>query len=152
MAKKATSKPADPPLPGQLDMFDNQTDDDLIAENFRLEDLIKAAQAKFDEWAKPHKERIAAIENAIRSRLLQRNADSTKTDSGTAYFSDIMNTKIENTALLLDFINENWPEIGADVKLNLPIGTVRQHMDNNNGQLPPGMTHSFWKRLNIKRS
>jgi hypothetical protein len=34
----------------------------------------------------------------------------------------------------------------------MAIGTVRQHMDNNEGKLPPGMTHSFFKRLNIKRS
>lgn len=129
-----------------------ESDDALIAENFKLEDLIKAAQAKFDEWAKPHKERIAQIEGEISRRLLERKADSTKTDSGTAYFSDIMNTKIESTEKLFDYVADHWDELGADVKLNLPIGTVRQHMDNNNGSLPPGMTHSFFKRLNIKRS
>src|ERR1700678_3209977 len=67
------------------------SDDALIAENFTLEDQIKAAQAKFDEWAKPRKERISQIEGEISRRLLERKADSTKTDSGTAYFSDIMN-------------------------------------------------------------
>ena len=128
------------------------TDNDLIAENHKLEDLIKAAQAKFDEWAKPHKARIAEIESALRARLLERGADSTKTDAGTAYFSNIMNTKIENVPALFDYVADHWDELGADVKLNLPIGTVRQHMDNNNGQLPPGMTNSFFKRLNIKRS
>jgi hypothetical protein len=128
------------------------SDDALIAENFTLEDQIKAATAKFDEWAMPRKMRIAEIEGEISRRLLERKADSTKTDSGTAYFSDIMNTKIVDSAALFDYIADRWDEFGADVKLNLPIGTVRQHMDNNEGKLPPGMTHSFWKRLNIKRS
>jgi hypothetical protein len=128
------------------------SDDALIAENFVLEDEIKAMQARFDEWAKPRKARIAQIEGEISKRLLERKADSTKTDAGTAYFSDIMNTKIEDVPRLFDFIAEHWDDLGADVKLNLPIAVVRSHMEQNNGALPPGMTHSFFKRLNIKRS
>lgn len=149
MAKRTTKPAEQPPTIGHNSEL---SDDALIAENFTLEDQIKAAGAKFDEWARPRKERIAQIEGEISRRLLERKADSTKTDSGTAYFSDIMSTKIENLPALFDFIAERWDEYGADVKLNLPIGTVRQHMDNNNGILPPGMTHSFFKRLNIKRS
>jgi hypothetical protein len=128
------------------------SDDALIAENFKLEDLLKSAQTKLDEWAKPHKERISQIEGEISRRLLERKADSTKTDSGTAYFSDIMNTKIESVEALFDFIADHWDDLGADVKLNLPISKVREHMDQNNGTLPPGMSHSFYKRLNLKRS
>ena len=150
MAKKQQIKPDTELAPSGHNS--QITDDALIAENFKLEDLIKAAQAKFDEWAKPHKERIAAIEGEISRRLLERKADSTKTDSGTAYFSDIMNTKIESTEKLFDYVADHWDELGADVKLNLPIGTVRQHMDNNDGKLPPGMTNSFYKRLNLRRT
>src|ERR1700677_1154025 len=150
MSKKST-KPAEQPTPA-IGHNSEWSDDDLIAENFVLEDQIKAAQAKFDEWAKPRKERISQIEGEISRRLLERKADSTKTDSGTAYFSDIMNTKIESVEQLFDFIADRWDEFGADVKLNLPISKVREHMDSNEGKLPPGMTHSFFKRLNIKRS
>lgn len=128
------------------------SDDALIAENFTLEDSIKAAQAKFDEWAKPRKTRIAEIESEISRRLLLRKADSTKTDHGTAYFSDIMNTKIESVEALFDYIADHWDAFGADVKLNLPVGLVRQYMEANEGKLPPGMSNSFFKRLNIKRS
>src|ERR1700743_1022197 len=84
------------------------SDDALIAENFKLEDLNKQAKAKMDEWARPHKERIAQIEGEISRRLLERKADSTKTDSGTAYFSDIMNTKIERTEKLFDYVADHW--------------------------------------------
>ncbi len=152
MVKKAVVKSVETPEPPAVGHNSNVTDDDLIAENFKLEDLIKQAQAKFDEWAKPHKARIAEIEGEIHRRLIERKSDSTKTDSGTAYFSDIMSTKIENLPVLFDYVADHWEELGADVKLNLPIGTVRQHMDNNNGALPPGMTNSFFRRLNIKRS
>ena len=140
------------PLPGQLNMFDNQSDDALIAENFKEEDLLKAAQAKFDEWAKPHKARIAEIENEISRRLLERKADSTKTDSGTAYFSHLMNTKIEDGGAVFDWAADHWETIGDDVKINVKIDTVREHMEANNGHPPPGMTVSYYTRLNIKRS
>ena len=73
MAKKAI-KPTEQPVPA-LGHNSDLTDDALIAENFKLEDLIKAAQQKFDEWAKPHKARIAEIESALRARLLERGAD-----------------------------------------------------------------------------
>jgi hypothetical protein len=130
----------------------NVSDDALIAENFTLEDQIKAAQAKFDEWAKPRKERIAQIEGEISRRLLERKADSTKTDSGTAYFSHLMNAKIENQELLFDFVADNWAEVGADTKINVKLDTVKQHMENNEGKPPPGMSISYFTRLNIRRS
>ena len=133
-------------------MFDNQSDDALIAENFKEEDLLKAAQAKFDEWAKPHKARIAEIESEISRRLLERKADSTKTDSGTAYFSHLMNTKIEDGGAVFDWAADNWETVGDDIKINVKIDTVRDHMENNNGHPPPGMTVSYYSRLNIKRS
>lgn len=150
-SRKRTDIVADahPPTAGHNSEVDYNA---LVSENFKLEDLIKAAQAKFDEWAKPHKERIAQIEGEMSRRMLESKVDSVKTDSGTAYFSDIMSTKVEDMAVLFDYVAERWDDLGADVKLNLPIGTVRQHMDNNAGALPPGMTHSFFKRLNIKRS
>lgn len=128
------------------------TDNDLIGESNTLEEQIKAAQAKFDEWAKPRKVRIEEIEGELQRRLLQRGAGSTKTDNGTAYISDIMNTKIENQEILLDFVNEHWPEVGSDVKINVPIALVRSHMETNNGMPPPGISISYFKRLNIKRS
>lgn len=128
------------------------TDDALIAENFKIEDLIKAAQAKFDEWAEPHKKRLAEIEAEISRRLLERNAKNTKTDSGTAYFSDILNSRVEKTEALYDYVADNWETIGSEVKISLPVDAVRTYMESNDGKPPPGMSISFFKRLNIKRS
>jgi len=130
----------------------NVTDNDLIAENHKLEDLIKAAQAKFDEWAKPHKARIGEIEGLLRMRLTERGADSTKTDAGTAYFSNIMHTKVESVPLLFAFVADNWDDLGADTKISLPVGKVRECMDAHDAQPPPGMSISYFNRLNIKRS
>lgn len=128
------------------------TDEDLIAENFKLEDLIAAATAKLNEWAKPHKARIAEIEGDLRTRLTDRKADSTKTEAGTAYFSHLMNTKIEDNAKLFDFAADNWEEVGGDVKISVPLATVKAHMESNEGKPPPGVSVSYYSRLNIRRN
>lgn len=128
------------------------SDDALIAENFQIEDLIKAASAKFDEWAKPHKERIKQIEDDLFARLSSRGADSTKTNSGTAYISNIASVKIESAEQLFDFAAENWAACGDEIKLSMGIKAVRAWMDEHDGQLPPGISLSKYSRLNIKRS
>lgn len=128
------------------------TDDALIAENFKIEDLIKAVQAKFNEWAAPHKTRLTEIEVEISRRLLERNANNTKTDSGTAYFSDLLNAKVESVETLFDYVADHWETVGGEVKINVPVDTVRTYMESNDGKPPPGMSISFFKRLNIKRS
>jgi len=151
-------KPVEPAavLPGQMPLPLNHnsdiSDDALIAENFKIEDLIKAAQAKFNEWKKPHDERLKEIEDTLFARLAERKADSTKTDSGTAYISNIMNSKVESTETLFDWAAEHWADVGDEVKINIPISVVREHMENNNGMVPPGMSVSHYSRLNIKRS
>jgi hypothetical protein len=144
-------KPAEQPAPA-VGHNSQVTDNDLIAENHKLEDLIKAATLKFNEWAKPHKDRIAEIENEIQRRLLERGADSTKTDAGTAYISNIMNQKIESVETLFDFVADHWAEVGSEVKISVPVGVVRAHMEQNEGRPPPGISISYFSRLNIKRS
>ena len=129
------------------------SDDDLIAENFRVEDLIKAGQNRFEEWAKPHKERLKAIEDTLFARLVERKADSTKTDSGTAYISQLANTKIEDREALFDFIAEHWDECGNDMlKLGVSIDPIRNYMQSHDGALPPGVSISHYNRLNIRQS
>ncbi len=152
-------KPQEPAavLPGQMPLplaghNSDISDDALIAENFKLEDLINAASAKFAEWAEPHKARLKEIEDTLFARLAERKADSTKTDSGTAYISNIMNAKVDSVPTLFDFVAEHWADVGDEVKINIPISVVREHMENNNGMVPPGMSVSHFSRLNIKRS
>ena len=129
------------------------SDDALIAENFKLEEEIKAATAKLNEWAKPRSERIKEIESEISRRLLERKADSTKTDSGTAYFSTIMNVKVEDRTKLFDFIADNWETYGDDMlQLGAAKGAISRYMEENDGTLPPGLSISHFQRLNIRRS
>ena len=95
------------------------TDDQLIAKSTEIDDQLKAASKKLDDWAKPLKEQSKEIEQVLFARLNERGADSTRTDSGTAYISTIMNTKVENQEALFDHIAENWADVAGQVQLNL---------------------------------
>lgn len=128
------------------------SDNDLIAENFALEDAIAAAMTKFNEWAKPKKTRIAEIENEIQRRLIERGADSTRTDAGTAYINHLMSTKVEDNGSLFDWVADHWADAGGEAKINIKLETVKNYMEANNGHPPPGMSVSYYSRLNIKRS
>ena len=132
------------------------SDEDLIAENFAIEDKIKVGTAKLNEWAAPHKERLKAIEDELFRRLAERQADSTRTDAGTAYISNITNFKIEQREPILDFMLDNWEQPdwggGAMMTFNVTKDAVKQYMDQHQGQLPPGLSISHYARLNIKRS
>jgi len=128
------------------------TDDALIAENFRIEEQIKAASAKLDEWAAPHKARIKEIEDQLFARLTERKADSTKTDSGTAYISTVGSVKIEDQEKLFDFAADNWEAFKGEIKLAIGIKAVRRYMEEHEGNEPPGTKLSNFNRLNINRS
>jgi hypothetical protein len=147
-----TALPPDEYLVGTMGHNSQITDFDLIAENHKLEDQLKAGLAKYNEWAKPHKERIKAIEDDIFKRLVERGADQTKTDAGTAYISRLESVQILDNAALFDFAAEQWDKYGDEIKLSIGIKAVRQYMEENNGQLPPGIGLSKYSRLNINRS
>lgn len=147
--KRTESPPAITPTTGHNSVT---TDNDLIAENHKLEDQIKAGMAKFNEWSAPLKARIKEIEDEIFKRLCTRGADSTKTEAGTAYISRLESVKIEQPEKLFDFAAENWEQYGDEIKLSIGIKAVRAYMDDNNGQLPPGISLSKFARLNVNRS
>jgi hypothetical protein len=137
---------------GPLPLGHNVTDDALIAENHKLADQIKAGAAKFAEWKKPLDARTKEIEDQLFARLVERGADSTKTDSGTAYISRLEDVKIDNEEQLFDFAADNWEAIGDEIKIRVGIKGVRAWMDEHNGELPPGVSLNKYSRLNINRS
>jgi hypothetical protein len=147
-----TKRTEQPPVSEPLPLGHNVTDDALIAENHMLEDKIKGGMAKFNEWAAPLKARVKEIEDDLFARLVARSADSTKTDSGTAYISRLESVKIEKPEDLFDFAAENWEACGDDVKISIGIKAVRAWMDEHDGQLPPGISLNKYARLNINRS
>lgn len=126
--------------------------DDLIAEHIKIDDFLKSETKRFEEHLRPAKERLKAIEQQLHEYLLQQKGQSIKGDHGTAYLSRILTVKVENREALLDFINDNWDEIGNELLLiNAQKDAVKRWMEEHD-QPPPGVTTDYFVRCNIRRS
>lgn len=126
---------------------------ELVAEALRIEDWMASEAKRFAEYMKPHKERVETIKNQLLEKLNAEGADNFKTEHGTAYKSHLLNIKIEDRNQLIDFCNDKWEECGSDMLMvSAQKDAVKNWMDANNGVPPPGISTSWFTRLNIRRS
>lgn len=143
----------------------------LIAEHFKLQDQIKAANKQVADFLAPHKKRLEEIDGQL-LQLLNTLSDGDKksisTDIGTAYVSNLLNVSVDPEAeayinaggesqvgrmALMDFALENWETIGADLLLVQPQkDAVKKWMDEHDGKPPPGLKVSWFSRVNVRRS
>ena len=151
---------------------DNLSAELLIKEHFALSDKLKEANKKFAEYCAPHRKRLEEID----AQLLQLlNALSTgdkksiSTDIGTAYVSNILNVSIDPEAepyvndqgekqvgrmALLDWCLAHWETYGADMlMIDAPQkDALKKYMAEHEGRTPPGVSTSWFTRVNVRRS
>ena len=125
--------------------------DDLIAEHNRIDDWVKKESKRFEEYCKPHKERLREIEQQLHDYMLEQKVQNVKGQSGTAYLSRILTLKVENRENLLDFAVEHWDEIGnALLLISAQKEAVRQYMDEHDGTPPPGVSTDYFIKCNVR--
>ena len=166
MAKRAT-KSAPAPLEQAAQTVG--TANDLIAEEIKIDDFIKAQSKAFGEFLKPHKARQEEIQNLLLALLNQQQVDSIKGDAGTAYKSNILNVGIDaegtepyvkpdngveerGREAFLDFSLDNWETFGQDgLMFSAQKDAVKKWIEEH-GKPPPGIKISYFTRVNIRRS
>jgi len=89
------------------------------------------------------------LQAEMHARLLEREADSAKSASGTAFFKTHINHKINDWDETLKFIVEGqrWGWLQARVAPS----QVEQWLEENNGQLPPGITVSQFMEVQFRK-
>jgi hypothetical protein len=146
---------------------------ELIAEYIRLEDWMKAETKRFNEHMQPVKTRLEEIkEKELRQHLLalgSQDKQTISTDNGTVYLSTITTPSISDEGApyepqpgetqvgrnaYLEWCIDHWPEWGNQMlQLAAPqVTAVRDYMDQNGGQPPPGVKITTFNRVNIRRS
>lgn len=122
----------------------------IIGKYVEYRDYVKAQQDALDEKLKPYKEAMATIETALNQHLLQTNQESAKTESGTAYVSNVMSTKVESREALMEYVRDNraFDLLSAAVSKE----AVKEHMDAKGGYPPPGVNVAFIRKINVRRS
>lgn len=123
---------------------------DLIAKYAELKAHIDGENEKHDAVMKPFNDGLNAIKTAIGAELQRQGLQNFKSDDGTAYLSNIMDAKVVDQHLFLDFVakNNHW----AMVSLKPLADPVKDWLDVHNGVPPPGVDVSFTTRTNIRKS
>lgn len=145
------------------------TANDLIAEEIKIDDFLKAQTKAFGEFCKPHKDRQAEIQNLLLALLNQQQVDSIKGDAGTCYKSNILNVGIDSEGTdpyvpheggtprvgreaFLDFSLDNWEAFGQNgLMFSAQKDSVKKYIEEH-GKPPPGIKISYFTRINIRRS
>lgn len=127
------------------------TDLQLVEKYVWLRELVRVKKKAYDDIVKPYVAGMEVIEQALLARLIERGADNTKTEAGTAYKQTILNVKIEDQEKYLDFVL-NTDEGRPMLQLAAPQkDAVREFVDKNNAP-PPGVGISYYTNLNVKKS
>ena len=127
------------------------TDAELIKLALEIKRDIALAEQELKDELKADRTDLKALENELHRRLTERNAQNTKTDEGTAYFSTIINFKVVDRDAYLQFCLSNWDKGGSAM---LAIDAIKDGVEEfaSSGELPPGLEQSQFIRLNIRRS
>lgn len=123
---------------------------DLIAKHAEIKAYLDAENEKHDAACKPFNDALQTIKATIGAELQKQGLQNFKSDDGTAYLSTIMDAKVLDRGLFLDFVNKNdqW----SMVTLKPLTDPVKDWLDVHNGVPPPGVDVSFSTRCNIRKS
>jgi hypothetical protein len=124
------------------------TDQDLIEKYLEIKAYVEQEAKEQMERLKPAMEGMELIKNVLLGRLNERGADNTKTESGTAYKSRILDVKVIGRQEFLEFALHQNPDM-------LQVGAVKDSVKEyiaEHERTPPGLETSTTIRINIRRS
>lgn len=130
------------------------TAEQLIERIVTIERYCDAESKRFKEFLDPQRKHVEEVKNRLRAVMQEQGMDKCSTDSGTAYFSNLLNPKVREFDEYMRFCLANWNEGGSDMlSVGAPkVEAVRSWMESHDGQLPPGVIVQPFSRLNIKSS
>ena len=156
------------------------TKDVVIGKYVALRDQIKEISERHSAELAPFNEQMEKIEAWLLANLNQDGVDSYKTAMGTAYKSTTMSARMEDRESFMAVVlrtvagelmkhipvpKEQWAEdLGdrvvqallaadwslADVRVNKT--GVKEFMEMNGGQVPPGVTVEHVTKVNVRRA
>lgn len=123
--------------------------DQLIAKYIELRDKKAELAEEFKLRNQPFNEGMEIIENALMDMLNAQGGQNIKTGSGTAYISEVLNVKVEDWESFSYWVQRfGTPDFFVK---NANKTAVKEYMDGG-GPLPPGLSMSTLRNLNVRRS
>ena len=110
------------------------TDIKLIEQYIALRDFVALKKKAYTEITKPYLAGMETIEKAILARLIERGANNTKTDAGTAFKVEHLTVKVTDRQAFLDYVKDDDAMLLAAAQKD----AVREYIDKHNAP-PPGV-------------
>ena len=125
------------------------TAEQVIARYVALRDECDQIAKRHAAELKPHHDAMEKLEAWLLATLNGQGADNIKTPQGTAYKSTTLSTKVADWDALWAFIELGHPEFLVH---GVNKTAVKEFMDENQGQQPPGVETSWMVKVNVRRS
>lgn len=135
------------------------TDLQLIDAYITRRDRIKQMNDAHALTIKPFQDQMDLIENEMQRRLIERGAEHSSTDAGTAYKETVMQVKCTDKDAMHRFAIDNYDTYGKDL-LTAAVSkeTVKLYVDKTkspehpDGLVPPGLNVSFMTSVKFRKA
>jgi hypothetical protein len=125
------------------------TDLQLIEHYVKLRDIVTTKTKALTDALKPYKTGLETIETALMARLIQRGADNTKTEAGTAYKVEHLNVKVVDREKFLEYAMNG----GEDMLLASPQkDAVREYIADKKDPALIGVECTIFTDINVRKS
>ena len=151
------------------------TTDQIVAKYVAVRDEKKALSEKHSAELAPYNKKLEILEQALLASLNAQNADSVKTEHGTAYKSTVMSASVEDWDALTAYILseavdriadslergeppekqiEAFQQTPAFALINRSVNktAVKETMEAKEGFIPPGVKTAFVTSVNVRRA
>lgn len=121
-----------------------------MAQYIKIRDALEKLTAEREEADKPYRDGLQALEGIVNAEMLRQKVESFKTEHGTAYKTRLLSVKNANPALFHRFVLEN----NATQFLTAAVAkeAVKDYMDVNGGECPPGIETTIIHKVNFRRA
>lgn len=126
------------------------TIDAYVERYVALRDTVKAIAAEHAEALAPYEQAMQAIAGEVLRFLNETGQDSAKTPSGTAYKSHKLSAKVVDREAFMAFVFEEHRD--AFLIAGVAKEAVKDFMDANAGQTPPGVEIVTFVDVNFRRA
>lgn len=118
-------------------------------------------RAKLAVLEKEHKAKVAKIKEIqgkiqakIQEQLDSTGADSMKATTGTAFRATKDSVRIANKADFMAYVTNEVEKRGVDGLYMLTVSAsksaVKEYMEDNEDELPPGVKYEKWQEIQIR--
>ncbi len=122
---------------------------EIIRQYIICRDGLKQLSDKFKADSAGHKQAMANMETAILEQATKQGVDSFKTEYGTAFKSKTFKVAVTDWSLALGYIIKH--DLTHMLTKSVAKAAASEFMDQNDGQLPPGLEKKPWVNLNVRR-